>query len=209
MRLAGIDVVDSKLVTESIDLAQSNLSPYLFNHVMRSWLLATILATRSKVRPDPEVLACAAVLHDLGLTEKYEASERFEVDGANAARSFLKGRGVKAGDLQLVWDAIALHTTYSIALHKEPEVAACCGGISLDIIGIGIQTIEPRDIAAINAAYPRLAIKEQFKDAMCGLARRKPQTTYDNFVRDFGTCYVTGYKAPSSADALQNAPYPE
>lgn len=209
MRLAGIDVVDSKLVSESIDFARSSLSPYLFNHVMRSWLLATILATRSEVKPDPEVLACAAVLHDLGLTEKYDASERFEVDGANAARSFLKQRGMGAGDLQLVWDAIALHTTHSIALHKEPEVAACCGGISIDIVGIGIKAIEPKDLAAINAAYPRLAIKEQFKDAMCGLARRKPQTTYDNFVRDFGERYVEGYKAPSGADALQNAPYQE
>jgi len=87
MRLAGIDVIDSRLVTECIDLAQTHSSPYLFNHVMRSWLLATLVAPQAEVKPDPEVLACAVILHDLGLTKTYEASERFEVDGANAART--------------------------------------------------------------------------------------------------------------------------
>jgi hypothetical protein len=39
----------------------------------------------------PELLAVATILHDLGLTDRYTAESRFEVDGANAARSFLKG----------------------------------------------------------------------------------------------------------------------
>ena len=209
MHLAGIEVIDSQIVKESIELAQSLSAPYLFNHVMRSWLLATLVAPAAEIKPNPEVLALAIILHDLGLTEKYEASDRFEVDGANAARSFLKGKGVNAQDLQLIWDAIALHTTASIALHKEPEVAICAMGIGIDIIGFGVDKIPSQHVKAINAAYPRLAIKEQFKNAMCGIVRRKPQTTYDNFVRDFGDRYVAGYKAPSSADRLQGAPYAE
>ena len=128
MRLANIEVVDSSLVRDSIDLARIHCSPYLFNHVMRSSLLATLVAKQAPAAPDPELLACAAILHDLGLTETYEASERFEVDGANAARDFLKTKGVEPPGLQLVWDAIALHTTGSIARHKELEVACCAAG---------------------------------------------------------------------------------
>ncbi len=209
MRIAGIEVVDSPLVKESIDLAQTLCSPYLFNHVMRSWLLATMIAAKGDVKPDPEVLAVAVILHDLGLSKKYEASNRFEVDGANAARSFLQGKGINAHDQQLVWDAIALHTTASIASHKQPEVAVCCAGIGCDILGFGLDKMPAPQIAAITMAYPRLEIKEQFKNDMCAIVRTKPQTTYDNFVRDFGERYVEGYKAPSAADRLQNAPYAE
>lgn len=209
MRLANIEVVDTPLVKDSIDLAQTLNSPYLFNHVMRSWLIATIIASESEVKPDPEVLAVAVILHDLGLTKKYESANRFEVDGANAARNFLQGRGLNAQDQQLVWDAIALHTTVSIASHKQPEVAVCAAGIGCDILGFGLDKIPAEQIGAITAVYPRLAIKERFKNDMCAIVRAKPQTTYDNFVRDFGKSYVAGYEAPSSADWIANAPYAE
>src|SRR5580658_9240405 len=110
MVLAGIDTVDTPLVRDAIELARECSEPYLFNHVMRSWLFGILIAAEAKAAPDPELLALSAILHDLGLTERYSANERFEVDGANAARSFLKGRSVPANQLQLVWDAIALHT---------------------------------------------------------------------------------------------------
>src|ERR1700741_4693590 len=84
MLMAGIEVIDSALTKQSIELSRTHLSPYLFNHVIRSWLMSTLAASNFPVKPDPEVLACATILHDLGLTQKYEANERFEVDGANA-----------------------------------------------------------------------------------------------------------------------------
>jgi HD superfamily phosphodiesterase len=62
--------------------------------------MSTLAASGFPVKPDPEVLACATILHDLGLTEKYESNDRFEVDGANAARAFLRGHGMKERDLQ-------------------------------------------------------------------------------------------------------------
>jgi len=43
------------------------------------------------------------------------------LDGANAARDFLKGHGLPSSSLQLVWDAIALHTTIGVAEYKEAE----------------------------------------------------------------------------------------
>jgi hypothetical protein len=209
MALAGIEVVDTPLVHDAIELARNSSEPYLFNHVMRSWLFGVLIAQGAKPPPDPELLAVSAILHDLGMSDRYAAQERFEVDGANAARSFLKERRIPAHQIQLVWDAIALHTTRSIALHKEPEVAMTHSGIAADVIGAGIDLIPQDKVRAVLAEFPRLSMKKQFQDCLCNIVRQKPATSYDNFLRDFGTRYVKGYTAPSFVDLFENASFAE
>ena len=209
MVLAGIKVVDTPLVKDAIEMARNSSEPYLFNHVMRSWLFGVLMAEGAKPSPDPELLAAACILHDLGLTDRYFAEERFEVDGANAARSFLKERGISAHQIQLVWDAIVLHTTRSIALHKEPEVAMTHSGIFVDVLGVGLELIPQNKLQAIIAEFPRLSMKKQFLECLCGVVRRKPATSYDNTLRDLGTRYVQGFTAPSVADFLEAAPFAE
>jgi hypothetical protein len=209
MVLAGIKVTDTTLVRDAIELARSSLEPYLFNHVMRSWLFGILLSEDAERPPDPELLAVAAVLHDLGLTESYAAVDRFEVDGANAARSFLKARGISTHQTQVVWDAIALHTTPSIALHKEPEVVATHSGIAADVMGAGIDEIPQDKQRAILTEFPRLAFKNQFQACLCNIVRRKPATSFDNILRDFGIRYVEGFTAPNFADLFANAPFSE
>lgn len=209
MRLAEIEVVDSQLVKDAIDLAQAHSAPYLFNHVMRSWLFAVLHASKTNLKADPELLAIATILHDLGLTDTFAGPERFEVDGANAARDFLLKRGAGPREVQRVWDAIALHSTRSIALHKEAEVSLCHSGIAVDVVGLGLDLIEPRELKAILAAYPRLRFKEEFKEYLCQIVRRKPETSYGCFLRDMGDRYIAGYAAPSFADFLLHAPFAE
>src|ERR1700730_16426658 len=110
------------LVRDAIEFSRNSLEPYLFNDVMRSWLFGVVLSLGAKPAPDPELLALSVVLHDLGLSDRHAAADRFEVDGANAARAFLKARGISEQQLQIVWNAIALHNTPTIARHKEPEL---------------------------------------------------------------------------------------
>lgn len=209
MVFAGIKVPDTVLIHDAIDLARDASEPFLFNHVMRSWLYAVLLSEGAEHAPDPELLAVATILHDLGLTQRYTAESRFEVDGANAARAFLKGRGISTQQIQLVWDAIALHTTRSIALHKEPEVAVTHSGITMDVLGAGLDRISRDKQDAILAEFPRLAFKNGLKECLCKIARQKPETTFDNIVRDIGVRYVEGYKHPNFADIMANAPFPE
>ena len=209
MVLAGIKVADTSLVRDAIDLSRSSLEPYLFNHVMRSWLFGILLSEGAEPAPDPELLAVSAVLHDLGLTDRYTAEDRFEVDGANAARAFLKDRGISTQHTQVVWDAIALHTTPSIALHKEPEVAMTHSGIAVDVIGVGLDRIPQDKQRAVLTEFPRLAFKNQFQACLCNVVRRKPATSFDNVLRDFGSRYVEGFTAPSFADLFANAPFSE
>ena len=163
MDLAGIKVPDTALVRDAIDLSRTLLEPFLFNHVMRSWLFGILLSKTAEVKPDAELLAVAAILHDLGLTERYTAENRFEVDGANAAREFMKDRGISAQQTQVVWDAIALHTTPTLALHKEPEVVMTHSGIAVDVLGAGLDRISQEKQQAILTAFPRLAFKDGFK----------------------------------------------
>jgi hypothetical protein len=209
MNFSGIKVPDTSLVRDAIDLARSSSEPYLFNHVMRSWLFGILLSEGVEVGPDAELLAVSVVLHDLGLTERHIAENRFEVDGANAARAFLKSRSISTQKMQIVWDAIALHTTRSIALHKEPEVAMTHSGVAADIFGLGLDRIPPDKQRGILAEFPRLAFKNQIKTCLCSIVRRKPETSFDNVLRDVGSRYVDGFKAPNYADLLANSPFSE
>ena len=65
MVLAGIKVPDTTLVRDAIELSRSSLEPYLFNHVMRSWLFGVLLSEAAELTPDPELLAVSAFIPQL------------------------------------------------------------------------------------------------------------------------------------------------
>jgi HD superfamily phosphodiesterase len=207
--LAGVSVPDTPLVFRAIDYARQHSEPYLFNHVMRSWLFAASLARADETPHDAEVLAVATVLHDVGLSTRFDGPLRFEVEGANAAREFAREEGLDDRRAQLVWDSVALNSTPSIALHKETEVALCSAGTVLDWSGQGADTLTSARMAAILQAFPRLEMKRRFTRAVCRIVETRPHTTYDNFARDFGERFVAGYKAPSTVDYLLNSPFGE
>lgn len=207
--LAGINVPDSPLVSRAIEYARKHCEPYLFNHVMRSWLFSVAIADVRQAPHDPEVLAVAALLHDLGLVKAFSGPLRFEVEAANAARAFARAEGMVEHRAQLIWDGVALNSTPSIGLHKETEVALCTAGIGLDWGGWGIELLARSQVATIVDAFPRLAMKRQFTRAVCCIVESRPDTTYDNFARDFGERFVAGYSRPSTVDMLMNAPFEE
>jgi hypothetical protein len=207
--LAGVTVPDTLLVSQAINYAREHAEPFLFNHVMRSWLFAAALAEASATPHDAEVLAVATVLHDLGLASDFRGPLRFEVEGANAARNFALDMGVDDDRAQLVWDGVALNSTPSLALHKQPEVALCTAGTVIDWSGQGAERLAKDQVAAILEEFPRLQMKQRFTDAVCGIVATRPGTTYDNFARDFGERFVPGYKAPSTVDYLLNSPFNE
>ena len=62
---------------------------------------------------------------------------------------------------------------------------------------------------AILSEFPRLAFKQCFKASLCDVVRRKPATSFDNILRDFGSRYVDGFTTPSFADLFEAAPFSE
>ena len=207
--VAGVRVPDTPLVTRAIEYARKHSEPYLFNHVMRSWLFAVSLAQLKRTEHDGEVLAVATILHDLGLAKAFSGPLRFEVEGANAARSFARSEGIDERRAQLIWDGVALNSTPSLALYKETEVALCTAGIALDWGGWGYEALTGSQVEEIVAAFPRLEMKQRFTRAVCGIVETRPATTYDNFARDFGERFVPGYQRPSTVDFLLNSPFSE
>ena len=207
--LAGVVVPDTPIVTRAIEFAREHCEPYLFNHSIRSWLFSAALAQLRNATHDPEVLAVSTVLHDIGLVQAFAGPLRFEVEGANAARAFARGAGMQERQAQLIWDGVALNSTPSIGLHKETEVALCTAGIGLDWGGWGHELLAPSLVGSIVDAFPRLDMKQSFTRAVCHIVESRPDTTYDNFARDFGDRFVAGYKTPSAVDLLMAAPFKE
>jgi HD domain-containing protein len=207
--LAGVSVPDTPVISRAIEFARDRTEPYLFNHAMRSWLFASMIAQRNQTMHDGEVLAVATILHDVGLAEEFNGLLRFEVEGANAARAFARDQHLDDHRTQLIWDTVALNSTPSIALHKEAEVALSTMGIGLDWGGWGYDAIDQTQIAAILDEFPRLEMKQQFTRAVCRIVETRRDTTYDNFARDFGERFVPDYRPISTVDYLLNSPFKE
>jgi hypothetical protein len=207
--LAGVSVPDTPVISRAIEFARERTEPYLFNHAMRSWLFASMIAQRNQTVHDGEVLAVATILHDIGLAESFNGPLRFEVEGANAARAFARDQHLDDHRVQLIWDTVALNSTPSIALHKEAEVVLSTMGIGLDWGGWGYDAINETEVRAILEEFPRLKMKKQFTRAVCRIVETRPDTTYDNFARDFGERFVPGYRPVSTVDYLLNSPFKE
>lgn len=207
--IAGVSVPDTGLISRAVEYAREQSEPYLFNHVMRSWLFAATLAQLNQTAHDAEILAVITILHDLGLAEGFKGPLRFEVEGANAARAFARQGGLDDRRAQMIWDGVALNSTPSIALYKEPEIALATKGIGLDWGGWGYEALTGAQMAAILEAFPRLEMKQKFTRAVCSIVETRPATTYDNFARDFGERFVPGYKPVSTVDYLLNSPFKE
>jgi hypothetical protein len=207
--LAGVSVPDTPLVQQALEYARRECEDYLFNHVVRSWLFAARLGQLRNIDHDAEVVAVGTLLHDITLNEHFDGPRRFEVEGADLARAFSRQSGVDERRAQLIWDSVALNSTPSIGLNKEAEVALCTAGICLDVVGLKYETIPEAEIARIVGEFPRLEMKRRMTKCFCHIAQTHPETTYDNFARDFGERFVPGYRAPSSVDFVANAPFEE
>jgi hypothetical protein len=206
--VGGITVIDTPLIARAMDHARIHSEPYLYNHAVRSWLFAARLAQLQDVPHDAEVVAVGTLLHDLGLTSHFTGPKRFEIEGADAARAFARELGVDDRRVQLIWDSVALNSTPSIGLNKEPEVALCTAGIGVEF-GFQYDRIPSNEMQSILAAFPRLEMKRRFRESVCRIVETKPETTYDNFAGDFGERFVPGYTRPSTVDFLLNAPFDE
>ena len=117
---SALVIPDSLLAKEATEILREYSTDLLFNHSVRVYLFAAEQGRQQELRFDAELLYVAAAFHDLGLIKKFSSqNERFEVDGANAARQFLTAHNVPEEQVQTVWEAIALHTTPGITQHMR------------------------------------------------------------------------------------------
>ena len=196
--VAGVQVPDSRLARQATELLREHSTPLLFAHSLRVYLFGSIRGRHRGLTVDPELLYFGAVFHDLGLTPTYRSAvHRFEIDGANAARDFLRSNGVDESEIGLVWDAIALHTTPEVPWHKRPEVALVTGGVEADVLGIGLDEIPAEDRDAVLAAYPRIDFKRGIVRAFADGFAYKPETAFGTMNTDVLESTVPGYQRPN------------
>ncbi len=184
--IAGIRVPDSAMARAATQLVRDTEDDLLYNHSRRTFLWAALTGERRGLEYDPELLYIGAMFHDMGLTAAYASPDlRFEVDGANAARDFLKGYDIPERDIEDVWTAIALHTTPGVPEHMRPTVALVTSGVEMDVLGIAYHdfTHEQRD--HVCAHHPREHnFKENIIDHFAQGIIAKPLTTFGNVKAD-------------------------
>ena len=201
-----VAVPDSRLAREATELIRSAESDLLYNHSLRVYSFGALQGNRLGLSYDPELLFIGAMFHDIGLVEGHRsAHDRFEVDGANAAREFLNAHGVAPDAVRIVWDAIALHTTPGIPQHKEPEVALVTAGVELDVLGLGYDDIAAEDREAVLAAYPRVNFKESIIQAFADGMAHRPETTFGTMNDDVLAEKLPGFVRSNFCEIIRSS----
>jgi hypothetical protein len=208
--IAGIAIPDSALARDATAFVRDIESDLLYHHSLRVFVFGSLEGRRRGLPYDPEMLYIGAMFHDVGLVEGHRsANDRFEVDGANAARDFLAERGVPAEAVRVVWDAIALHTTPGIPEHKEPEVALVTAGVELDVLGIGYHDVTDAQRAQVLRALPRVDFKQQIIQAFGAGIAHKPHTAFGNVKADVLERTLPGYRRPNFCELVLASPFAE
>ena len=181
-----LTVPDSAMAREITELVRDTTSDLLFHHSSRVFHFANLSGQRQGLEYDAELLYAGCMFHDMGLTHTCSsACERFEVDGANAARDFLRGHHIDPRDIDTVWTAIALHTTPGIPQHMDPVIALVTAGVEMDVLGLTYGEFSDAEREAIVALHPRTEhFKEDIIQAFYDGIKHKPQTTFGNVKAD-------------------------
>ncbi|MBN3835230.1 HD domain-containing protein [Burkholderia sp. Ac-20344] len=182
----NVAVPDSKMAREITEIVRETAPPLLFHHSSRVFYFGALAGKHRGLNFDPELLYCGCMFHDMGLTKKHCSShERFEVDGANAARDFLKRNGIAQSDIDTVWTAIALHTTPGIPQHMNPVIALVTAGVEMDVLGLTYPEYSDEERESVVRQHPRTGnFKEDIIQAFYDGIKHKPDTTFGNVKAD-------------------------
>lgn len=204
--LDKVDVPDSKIITEAQDLVHDYGNELIWNHSNRVYLFGAVKGDQDNIKYDHELLYISALFHDLGLTNQYSSDDlRFEVDGANAARQFLNTHNITPEQVQLVWDAIALHTTPGVAEHKESEVALLFHGVGMDVMGDNFDQFSEEIRKSVVQKFPRKDFKNDIIEAFYNGIKHKPETTFGNMKEDVIQYYEPGYHNDNFCSCILNS----
>jgi HD domain len=207
--VAGVAIPATQIAHAAADLAAGASPDFLFNHCVRTFLFGALMAKNHSVRYDAEIAFVAAALHDLGLIEQYSSKdEPFEIDGADAARRFLKQQGFPAAKIEVVWDAIAMHAS-ALSDRKGPEVALVGVGAGTDVFGGRLHLLPPDAVAAVLARYPRLRFNEGFERMLLDYCQRKPLAQVGTWTDELCRSHVHGVTFPTIEHGLKVSPFRE
>jgi hypothetical protein len=206
---ANLSIPDSKLAREITTFVRDTESELLFNHSSRVYCFAALAGKRRELNFDPELLYAGAMFHDIGLVPAYSsATDRFEVDGANVARNFLRQQKLPEQDIDTVWTAIALHTTPGIPQYMHPVIALVTAGVEMDVLGIDYTSFAEADRNSIVHSFPRTPhFKEDILRAFYEGIKNKPETTFGNVKADVLADKDPAFQRINFCSLIRNSPW--
>jgi hypothetical protein len=207
--VAGVRLPDSALAHKAVNLAFRVSPDVVRTDVVRTFVFGSLVGKAQGLRYDEELFFLGAVLHDLGLTVEFRSAERFEVAGADAAVAFLKDEGVAPERREIVWDAIALHTSIGIASRKRPEIALVHIGAGVDVLGMSLDALPLALVAETIEALPRHDFKNAFFATLVETLAQAPQSGTMTWLSETANEHVPGCHCPSFASLMKNAPFRE
>lgn len=206
--VAGVRIPDSALAVAAADLVRTVSTPTLYNHCVRTFLFAALAFKKSGTKFDEELVFVGSILHDLGLVDSYMTdTERFEVDGADAAVAFLRQWNLPQAQLDTIWDAIALHTSIGIVSRKLPDIAAVSLGSGMDMGGVGIDQLTQADIDEVLHHFPRLGFKLEAIQTVLHICEKKPFSTLMTAFAEVGRRHNPLFLVPTLEDIFLLAPF--
>lgn len=208
--IAGVAIPDTQLVREATWLVQRVADETLFHHSRRVFLWGSLKAAARGLEVDSELAYVGGLFHDLGLTADYATkNQRFEIDGAAAARTFLLEHGRSEEDARTVWLAIALHTTPEIPLHLAPEVAVVTLGVETDVLGLDLDEITEQQRAQVVAAHPRPDFKNRILQAFHDGMVDRPDTTFGTMNDDVLAYFDPAFTRKNFVEIIKDNAWPE
>lgn len=208
--IAGIEIPDTPIAKDATELVRAAADDLLFHHSRRVYLWGSLKARHRGLDVDPEAAYVGAMFHDLGLTPKYRTKDRrFEIDGAELARTFLLERGYSEYDARQVWYAIALHTTPELPMHLAPEIAVVTLGVETDVLGFDLDQITEDEIRAVTAAHPRPDFKKGIVKAFYDGMKDRPDSTFGTMNDDVIAHFEPGFQRADFVSIIQDSAWPE
>ncbi|KAI8626741.1 hypothetical protein F5Y19DRAFT_487958 [Xylariaceae sp. FL1651] len=229
--IAGVEVVDTQIVRDAQELVKAfiPLQPYLYNHVMRTWLLGAAAINNNatlKSEIDLEVHAIGSLLHDMGWDQRpnspyVSGKYRFEVDSGVAAMNFIKGHpdahNWDAARLEKVYDGISLQTIIGVVDFKNIQSQWIVKSVGFEFPQPRSPLIPTQFYDSVQGNFTNSTLFRGTNDTFTRFCVYNPATTYNTFLDVFGQEYVPGYneKGARLFDLIQGglegelAEYPE
>jgi hypothetical protein len=207
--IAGVRIPDSRIAIEATELILGT-TPLIYHHSRRVFLFGSLQSRWLGIEPDPELLYVAALFHDTGLVPQYRGTtQRFELDSADAAKSFMMTSGFSDAEADLVWTAIALHTTPEVPYRLDPVIAATTLGVETDVLGMRLDCLTQEDIDAVTAVHPRPNFKNEILQAFTEGFQERPETTFGTMNADVLEHFLPGFHRTDFVEVIKNSAWPE
>ncbi|MGH8973820.1 MAG: HD domain-containing protein [Acidimicrobiia bacterium] len=205
--VAGVRIPDTQPAKAASALVAEVSPDFLAEHCRRSHVFAALLGQALGIDYDEELLYLCAILHDLGVTDRFATGERLEVAGAKAAADFARDHGLPEDRVASIWDAVALHTSLGIADAKGGEVALTHFGVVVDVVGLRYDLLPEGAADAVLSAFPRRGFKNAFHGLVLKHAAQNPAAYAFTWLHESVRDHVA--PLPTFDEAFFGAPFAE